>query len=270
MHTPDLQLLNTDAIEIWPAALLRARRNADARTLARASHVLRRKDDGRFLGAQLPHRLQPLIERLSSQPGLADALALLGQPQRRGALHSLPATLPVQGLYARLQGLGLDPDGYAQRTGLSVFAEPAVLPLAGIDRYRRALWLTAAAGRSWQRMRAAAATDGILLEAISGYRSHAYQLGIFRRKLARGLSVAQILGINAAPGFSEHHSGRALDISSRGEPAAEESFEHTAAYAWLQQHAARFGFHLSYPRDNPHGICFEPWHWCHHDSTPGS
>ena len=40
-------------------------------------------------------------------------------------------------------------------------------------------------------MRAAAACDGVVLEAISGYRSHDYQLGIFERKLARGLSVDQ-------------------------------------------------------------------------------
>jgi len=101
-----------------------------------------------------------------------------------------------------------------------------------------------------------------VIEAISGFRSHAYQLGIFRRKMARGQSISQILSVNAAPGFSEHHSGRALDIGTPGEPAAEESFERTAAFAWLQDRAATFGFRMSYPRDNPHGIVYEPWHWC--------
>jgi D-alanyl-D-alanine carboxypeptidase len=71
-----------------------------------------------------------------------------------------------------------------------------------------------------------------------------------------------ILAVNTAPGFSEHHSGRALDLSTPGEAAAEESFESTSAFAWLCAHAARFGFVLSYPRDNPHGIVYEPWHWC--------
>ena len=94
-----------------------------------------------------------------------------------------------------------------------------------------------------------------------GRALHAYQLGIIERKRARGLTLDAILKVNAAPGFSEHHSGRALDIGTPGEPAAEESFEHTAAFAWLQQHAAAFGFRLSYPRDNPHGIVYEPWHW---------
>ena len=110
-------------------------------------------------------------------------------------------------------------------------------------------------------MRAAARGDEVVLEAISGYRSHDYQLGIFRRKLGRGQTVAEILRVNAAPGFSEHHGGEVLDISTPGEPAAEESFESTPAFAWLQGHAQDFGFELSYPRGNPHGIDYEPWHW---------
>ena len=97
--------------------------------------------------------------------------------------------------------------------------------------------------------------------AISGYRSHDYQLGIFERKRARGFALADILAVNAAPGFSEHHSGEALDIGTTGEPPAEASFERTPAFAWLQRHAGGFGFAMSYPRGNPHGIVYEPWHW---------
>jgi len=110
--------------------------------------------------------------------------------------------------------------------------------------------------------------DGVVLEAISGYRSHDYQLGIFDRKLARGLAVAEILAVNAAPGYSEHHSGRALDIGAPDEPAAEESFERTPAFAWLRDNAAAHGFVMSYPRDNPHGIVYEPWHWCWRGDLP--
>jgi D-alanyl-D-alanine carboxypeptidase len=124
------------------------------------------------------------------------------------------------------------------------------------------LWLRRGAAQGWRRMQLHAAQDGIALDAISGFRSHAYQLGIFERKLARGLSVAEILKVNAAPGFSEHHSGHALDIGTPGDAPAEESFEAPDACAWLQAHAGEHGFHLSYPRDNPHGIVYEPWHWC--------
>ncbi|HEY4556327.1 MAG TPA: D-alanyl-D-alanine carboxypeptidase family protein, partial [Lysobacter sp.] len=100
--------------------------------------------------------------------------------------------------------------------------------------------------------------------------SHDYQLGIFERKLARGLGLAQILTVNAAPGYSEHHSGYALDIGAPGEPPAEESFEGTPAFGWLRAHADGHGFVMSYPRDNPHGIVYEPWHWCYRPREPGA
>ena len=32
----------------------------------------------------------------------------------------------------------------------------------------------------------------------------------------------------------------------------------------VQFNAGAHGFRLSYPRDNPHGIVYEPWHWCWH------
>jgi len=254
-------LLNTTDIEIWPGGLLRARSNHDARLLARARAVLRRKHDGRYLAALLPEGLMPMVERLQREPGIDAALRLLDRPARLRSRPSAPP-LPLERLDERLQRLGLDPAGYAQATGLAQVAEPACLSLAGRDRYRRALWLTHAAARAWQRMREAAVHNGIALDAISGYRSHDYQLGIFERKRARGLGMADILAVNAAPGYSEHHGGNALDIGTPGEPPAEESFERTAAFAWLQGHAGAFGFHMSYLRDNPHGIVYEPWHWC--------
>lgn len=258
-------LLNTAHIELWPAPLLRARSNADARLIARASRVLRRKDDGRYLAAVVPEGLVGLLPGWSRTQGIDEALDRLEDAETRAAPidADLVGTLPLSGLRQRLEVLGLDADGYARRTGLELVAEPAALALAGFDRYRRPLWLTGAAGRAWQAMHAAAAADHVALDAVSGYRSHAYQLGIFERKLARGQDVAQILTVNAAPGYSEHHGGNALDIGTPGEPAAEESFERTGAFAWLTGNAGRFGFHMSYPRDNPHGIVYEPWHWRH-------
>lgn len=261
-------LINTADIELWPGGLLRARSNADARALAQARWVLRRKRDGRYLAVVSARGVLPLVPRLMREDGIEAALDALDQQWRartRGAVAEM--LLPLHGLQQRLQQLGIDADAYAATTGLALEAEPAQLQLAGFDRYRRPLWLRAAAARGWQRLRQQAAAEGVALDAISGYRSHAYQLGIFERKRARGLQVADILTVNAAPGYSEHHSGFALDIGTPGQPPAEESFEHTAAFAWLQHNAARFGFQLSYPRDNPHGIVYEPWHWCWRDAT---
>ena len=256
-------LLNTPEVEVWPGGLLRARGNADDRQLARALRVLRRKRDGRYLAAELPEGLLPLVDRLPREPGLADALEALEPGPTRG-LHAHAGELSLDGLQDRLDALGIEVDTYAARTGLALVAEPDRLAFAGFDRYRRALWLQRDAARAWLAMRAAALRNGVVLEAISGYRSHAYQLGIFERKRARGLAIADILAVNAAPGFSEHHSGRALDIGTPGEPPTEETFEATPAFAWLQDNASLHGFGMSFPRDNPHGITYEPWHWQHH------
>ena len=252
-------LLNTPDIELWPAHLLRARANADARLLARARHVLRRKRDGRFLAASTADGLVPLAPGWKREAGIDAALRALDRIEGPADGRDLP----LARIAHRLDALGLDAAAYGARTGLALVAEPGHLAFAGFDRYRRPLWLRPAAARAWRRLRDAAYRDGIVLEAISGYRSHDYQLGIFERKLARGQTVDEILTVNAAPGYSEHHSGRALDLSAPGEPPAEESFEATPAFAWLRDNAPGHGFVMSYPRDNPHGIVYEPWHWCH-------
>ena len=217
-------LLNSADIEIWPAWLLHARGNADARRLAHARWALRRKSDGRYLAAiDATGGLSPLVPRLRHEPGLDEALRWRPRRSFRQARAGHPAVdLPAHALEARLAELGLDADGYAERTGLALVPEPDWLALAGFDRWRRPLWLRADAARAWSRMQAAAHADGIGLDAISGNRSHAYQLGIFEHKRARGLEVADILQVNAAPGFSDHHSGLELDIGTGGEPPAEE------------------------------------------------
>ena len=107
----------------------------------------------------------------------------------------------------------------------------------------------------------AAAQDSVELQIVSAFRSVEYQLGILQRKLDRGQPIAEILRVSAAPGYSEHHSGRALDITTPGFAALEEEFENSPAFAWLKKNARRFGFRMSYPRRNPHGIAYEPWHW---------
>lgn len=255
-------LTNTDRIELWPAYLLRARSNRDARVIARARHVLRRKRDGQYLAAALPEGLLPLIPNLAHEPGMdaaEDALDAIALHRRPGIEHV--GRLPLDRLHERLDALDVDAGEYATRTGLDMVPEPDWLAFADFDRYRRPLWLHVDATRAWAHLRDAALRDDVVLEAISGYRSHDYQLGIFERKRARGQSVDEILTVNAAPGFSEHHSGLALDIGTPDEPPAEESFEKTPAFAWLRDNAAGHGFSMSYPRDNTHGIVYEPWHW---------
>jgi D-alanyl-D-alanine carboxypeptidase len=257
MHPADFRLINGESLEALPACQARARGNADARALAGADWLIRRKRDGRFLAVRRADVVREL-RRGAIGPALRGEVAELADADLRGE-----APRPLDALVQRLHALGLDEHDYAGATGLPLVAEPHVLAYAGRDRYARPLWLGGDAADAWRAMRRAARADAVELEAISGYRSHDYQLGIFRRKLARGQTVEEILRVNAAPGFSEHHGGRALDISTPGEPAAEESFEATPAFDWLQRRAGDFGFVMSYPRGNPHGIDYEPWHWRH-------
>lgn len=123
------------------------------------------------------------------------------------------------------------------------------------------------AAAAWHRMREAAAYHGIVLLPLSGFRSVARQTKLIRAKLAAGQTIDEILRTVTAPGFSEHHTGRAIDIGSPEHVELDEEFAHTAAFRWLEKRAPEFAFRLSYPRNNPHGIGYEPWHWCWHPSA---
>ncbi len=157
--------------------------------------------------------------------------------------------------------LGIPPD-YATARGLALQIEATLLVAAGETSDGRALQLTPETCAAWQQLRAVAAGEGVQLQLLSGFRGVDRQTEIIRRKLSAGRRIDDILRVNAAPGYSEHHTGRAVDVGTPDSPPLEESFAGTAAFRWLETHASRFGFRLSYPRDNAQGIAFEPWHWC--------
>lgn len=170
-------------------------------------------------------------------------------------------------LLARAFALGV-PRDYGSTRQLRLQREPARLVPIGEDIHGRMQWLRPRAARALAHMREAAARDSAELLIVSAFRSIEYQLGIIERKLARGQSMEEILRISAAPGYSEHHTGRCVDFAAPGFAVLEEVFESSPAFAWLMRNAANFGFALSYPRDNHHGIAYEPWHWCWHARLP--
>lgn len=257
-------LINTVPVEVWPAQCLPDRSHPQARLYALSRWVIRHKSDHHALAAIRGNGSIIFLDRKNLQPGLlTEALRAIKLVEKRWDPDQQP--LPIRTLNRRLSVIGLDARSYQRTTGLPVHQEPRALAHAGLDRYGRPVWLHPHTARAWLALRQAAATDAIRLEVISSYRSHEYQLRIITNKMARGQTLAQILQINAAPGFSEHHSGRAIDMSLAGWPAAEESFELSPAFAWLRRHAGQFGFRLSYPRHHPSGISYEPWHWCWHD-----
>jgi zinc D-Ala-D-Ala carboxypeptidase len=122
--------------------------------------------------------------------------------------------------------------------------------------------LVPAAAQGWRELSSAARTDGVSIRIVSAFRSVDRQAEIVRGKLARGLSLEAILCVSAPPGYSEHHSGRAVDVTTEGAPPLELEFESTKAFQWLSGNAPKFGFYLSFPRDNRYGYAYEPWHWC--------
>jgi D-alanyl-D-alanine carboxypeptidase len=158
------------------------------------------------------------------------------------------------------------PAQYASTTKLPLYQQAplSALVVAQLDDAGRPIVLTKDAALAWCTMVEAAAKDQISLMPFSGFRSYLYQRGLLIAQLKKGLSIQEILTSLAAPGFSEHHTGEALDITTPGCPQAKEIFETTSAYQWLTQHGATFGFRQSFGKNNPHGFIFEPWHWKFH------
>ena len=95
---------------------------------------------------------------------------------------------------------------------------------------------------AWRTMKQTAADAGVQLLLVSGFRSVAHQADIIRRKLAAGQSIDAILAVNAAPGFSEHHTGRAVDVATPGTRPLTAEFDGSAAFHWLTSECGQVRF----------------------------
>lgn len=161
------------------------------------------------------------------------------------------------------QELGIAPRVVKARK-LPVYVEAQRLQPIGLGTDGRDKLLVPGAAAAWAAMRMAAGDDGVALLMVSAFRSIDYQASLIRAKLAKGRTIDDILLVNAPPGCSEHHSGRAVDIGEAGCPPLEEAFDQTDAFRWLSGNAARYGFTMTYRRGNAEGYLYEPWHWCWH------
>jgi D-alanyl-D-alanine carboxypeptidase len=153
------------------------------------------------------------------------------------------------------------PDEYGLDGRKPRYEEAGELVDVGPNLVGRTQRLTPDTATRWHQMLTAAREDGITLMIVSGFRDFEYQASLIRKKISAGQKLGEILAVNAAPGYSEHHTGRAVDIASPGSRPLTEEFEATEAFAWLEKNAADYGFSMSYPRDNPEGFIYEPWHW---------
>jgi zinc D-Ala-D-Ala carboxypeptidase len=154
-----------------------------------------------------------------------------------------------------------------ERRSLRLCGEATEIVLAETGEDGRQFMLIPQAAQAWKEMAAAAAREGVQLKLASAFRSLDRQVEILRGKLAEGVSLDEILRESAPPGYSEHHTGRAIDVTTPGSDALEEAFETTAAFGWLQRRAHEFGFSLSFPRGNRFGYAYEPWHWFYERDT---
>ncbi len=111
--------------------------------------------------------------------------------------------------------------------------------------------------RAYRVMNEAAGKAGMKLRITSAYRSFTEQNAIYN-------SFAKRYGTNAAktraalPGYSEHQTGLAVDLSG-----SHSSFGKSREYQWLLQNAHRYGFICRYTADNAYLTRYidEPWHW---------
>ncbi len=119
-------------------------------------------------------------------------------------------------------------------------------------------------------MRAAGISD---VYVTSAYRTFTYQQYLYNKYIAdeeaKGLShseaVKEAERYSAPPGYSEHQTGFVVDFMTSTMSDLDESFERTAAFAWLSENCYRFGFILRYPKSADKiaitGYDYEPWHY---------
>lgn len=107
----------------------------------------------------------------------------------------------------------------------------------------------------------AAKKDDVTLIINSGYRNYKQQDETYQ-------DFYEIYGedeankIAARPGFSEHQTGLSIDLTSYDE-TADNSFENTNEFKWLQENAYKYGFILRYPKNKEKitGYDYESWHY---------
>ena len=119
------------------------------------------------------------------------------------------------------------------------------------------------AATALEEMFAAAKAQGVYLVAGSGFRSQSYQASLYNSYVARsGQAAADTY--SARPGYSEHQTGLAMDISDySGNTYLSRSFENTAEGKWLKYNAYKYGFIMRYPKTKQSitGYMYEPWHF---------
>lgn len=112
---------------------------------------------------------------------------------------------------------------------------------------------------AYEKMVKDASREGYSLRGASAYRSINYQVDVYNRYLRR--DPQEIVDTySARPGFSEHHTGRTIDLDTGYSSMSE--FENTKEAQWVAENAYKYGFIVRYPegKEEITGYMYEPWH----------
>ena len=107
----------------------------------------------------------------------------------------------------------------------------------------------------------AAVAAGVPLSITSSYRSYSNQVTTYNHWVQVNGSYEAADTVSARPGYSEHQTGFAVDLSAGG--CSLECFAKTPQYTWLKKNAHKYGFVLRYPSgyESVTGYKPEAWHW---------
>ncbi|MDF2821491.1 MAG: carboxypeptidase YodJ [Clostridiales bacterium] len=123
-------------------------------------------------------------------------------------------------------------------------------------------WLTYEAATAIEALFADAKSNNVELAGVSLYRSYNRQKGIYNANVERqGLETAS--KYSAKPGFSEHQTGLAIDVSAASVNFdLDDSFGSTMEGEWVTDNCARFGFIIRFlkGKEDITGYAYEPWH----------
>jgi D-alanyl-D-alanine carboxypeptidase len=153
--------------------------------------------------------------------------------------------------------LGHHPYNEANQSRLTIISSYAQ------DPYQRFEYFDKEAGKALMKLIYAARDENVWIIAVSGFRDLEKQKQLFEMQIEKRGSEADAAKVSAPSGYSEHHTGYAIDLTDGQFPKLDitNEFVNTKAYRWLTIHAKEFGFEMSFPQNNPDGVMFEPWHW---------
>jgi D-alanyl-D-alanine carboxypeptidase len=129
--------------------------------------------------------------------------------------------------------------------------------------YQRFERLAPEAALALMKLIYAARDEGVWIIPVSCFRGITDQEKLFKAQIQRRGSTEAAAKISAPPGYSEHHTGYAVDLADGHLPKKDITYDFakTNAFQWLKLHAKDFGFEMSFPENNPQGVSYEPWHW---------